>query len=87
VADRVDFYFRQRVTEAELDLAFELLEKADHNLASDLGVFGVIAGAIPTQHAPLPDLTLDLRRRLRLPWGVGAAGTSGMVAEAELGPG
>jgi len=60
VADRVDFFFRQRVTEAELDLAFELLEKADHNLASDLGVFGVIAGAIPTQHAPLADLTLDL---------------------------
>jgi hypothetical protein len=60
VADRVDFFFRQRVTEAELDLAFELLEKADHNLASDLSVFGVIAGAIPTQHAPLADLTLDL---------------------------
>jgi hypothetical protein len=60
VADRVDFFFRQRVTEAELDLAFELLEKADHNLASDLGVFGVIAGAIPLQHAPLPDLSLDL---------------------------
>jgi len=33
VASRVDFYFRQRVTEAELDLAFELLEQADHDLA------------------------------------------------------
>ena len=34
MADRVDFYFRQRVTEAELDLAFELLEQADRNLAA-----------------------------------------------------
>ena len=36
MADRVDFYFRQRVTEAELDLAFALLEKADRDLAADL---------------------------------------------------
>lgn len=28
MADRIDFYFRQRVTEAELDLALALLEKA-----------------------------------------------------------
>ena len=32
MADRVDFYFRQRVTEAELDLACELLEQADEVL-------------------------------------------------------
>jgi hypothetical protein len=36
MADRVDFYFRQRVTEAELDLALALLEKADRDLATDL---------------------------------------------------
>lgn len=60
MADRVDFYFRQRVTEAELDLAFELLEKADRNLAADIGLFGVVAGAVPTQHAPIADLTIDL---------------------------
>jgi hypothetical protein len=60
VADRVDFYFRQRVTEAELDLGFELLEKADRALASDIGVHGVVSGAVPSQHAPIADLTIDL---------------------------
>ena len=33
MADRTDFFFRQKVSEAELDLAFDLLEKADRNLA------------------------------------------------------
>lgn len=60
MADRTDFMFRQRVTEAELDLAFELLEKADRNLAADIGLFGVVSGAVPTPHAPVPDLSIDL---------------------------
>ena len=60
MSDRVDFYFRQRVTEAELDLGFELLERADRNLAADIGVYGIVSGGVPTQHAPIADLTLDL---------------------------
>ena len=60
MADRVDYFFRQRVTEAELDLGFELLERADRNLAADIGVYGVVGGAVPTQHAPIADLTVDL---------------------------
>ncbi|MGN6107483.1 MAG: hypothetical protein ACTHU0_20405 [Kofleriaceae bacterium] len=60
MADRLDYYFRQRVTEAELDLAFELLEKADRNLVADIGVFGVVRGAVATPHGPVPDLTIDL---------------------------
>ncbi len=60
MADRLDYFFRQKVTEAELDLGFELLEKADHNLAADIGVYGVVSGAVPTQHAPIADLTIDL---------------------------
>ena len=60
MADRTDFHFRQKVTEAELDLAFELLEKADRNLAADIGVYGIISGAEPTPHSPVPDLTIDL---------------------------
>ena len=60
MADRTDYFFRQKVTEAELDLAFELLEKADRNLAADLGVYGIISGAEPTPHSPVPDLTIDL---------------------------
>jgi hypothetical protein len=60
LADRVDYYFRQRVTEAELDLGFELLERADRNLVSDLGVRGIIGGAVPAPREPVADLTIDL---------------------------
>lgn len=60
MADRTDFHFRQRVTEAELDLAFDLLERADRNLATDIGVAGIISGAEPTPHEPVPDLSIDL---------------------------
>ena len=60
MADRTDFYFRQRVTEAELDLAFSQLENADRNLAADLGIHGVVSGAVPAPHAPVADLTIDL---------------------------
>jgi len=60
MADRVDFYFRQRVTEAELDLAFVLLEKADRDLAADLNIYGIVSGAVPAPHSPVPDLTVDL---------------------------
>jgi hypothetical protein len=60
MADRVDFYFRQRVTEAELDLACELLEQADRDLAADVGIYGIVTGAVATQHRPVPDLTVDL---------------------------
>lgn len=60
MASRLDYYFRQRVTEAELDLGFELLEKADQAFATDIGVFGIIDGMVPSEHAPVPDITLDL---------------------------
>jgi len=60
MADRVDFYFRQRVTEAELDLAFGLLEQADRDLAADIGIYGIVTGAVPTQHSPVPGLSVDL---------------------------
>jgi hypothetical protein len=60
MSDRVDYYFRQRVTEAELDLGFTELENADHNLAADLGFTGVLANAVVSQHAPVADLTVDV---------------------------
>lgn len=60
MADRLDFYFRQRVTEAELDLAFAQLELADRNLAADIGVYGVVSGAVPSPHSPVADLSIDL---------------------------
>lgn len=60
MASTLQYYFRQRVTEAELNLGFELLERADRNLASDLGIRGIISGAIPVPHDPVADLTIDL---------------------------
>jgi hypothetical protein len=60
MADRVDFHFRQRVTEAELDLGFQLLEEADRRLVTDLGFFGVVRGLVPSEHQPLADLSVDL---------------------------
>jgi len=60
MSNRLDFFFRQKVSEAELDLAFAQLEQADRNLASDLGVHGVISGAVPAPHSPVPNLTVDL---------------------------
>ena len=43
MSHRLDYYFRQRVSEAELDLGFSQLEQADRDLAADLGFTGVIA--------------------------------------------
>ncbi|RJS13750.1 hypothetical protein DRW03_35875 [Corallococcus sp. H22C18031201] len=60
MANTLQYFFRQRVTEAELNLGFALLEKADRNLASDLGVHGVISGAVPAPHSPVPNLSVDL---------------------------
>lgn len=62
MADRTDVYLRQRVTEAELDVALELLEKADRALAADVGIYGLISGTEPTPHAPVLDLTTDFFR-------------------------
>ena len=60
MSNRADFYFRQRVTEAELDLAFDQLEQADRTLASDIGVYGIISGAVPVPHTPVANLSIDL---------------------------
>lgn len=60
MADRCDFFFKQLVQENELDLAFDQLEQADHNLAADIGLFGIVSGAFPVPHEPVPNLTIDL---------------------------
>jgi hypothetical protein len=60
MSSRVNYYFRQGVTEAELDLGFELLEQADHSLASDVGIFGIIDGMRASERDGVPDLSVDL---------------------------
>src|SRR5687768_17584971 len=60
MSSRLNYYFRQGVTEAELDLGFALLEQADHNLASDVGIFGIIDGMRASERDGVPDLSVDL---------------------------
>ena len=60
MADRVDYYFREKVTADELNLGFELLEEADEKRTTDLGVVGVVTGMAVTPHAPVANLTVDL---------------------------
>jgi hypothetical protein len=60
MADRVDFFFKQQVQEDELNLPFSLLENADRNLATDLGLSGIVEGMQVTPHQPVADLTVDL---------------------------
>ncbi len=57
--DRLDYFFKQAVTEAELDLGFANSEQADRDIVADLGLTGIISGGIVTQHAPTADLTVD----------------------------
>ena len=57
---RKEFFFRQRVTDAELNSAFDDLEAMGRNLAADAGAFGVLANAVVSQHGPVADLTVDV---------------------------
>lgn len=60
MANRRDYFFRQKVTEAELDAGFEGLEAADRDLAVDLGFYGVVAGMVVSQKSGTPNLTVDV---------------------------
>ena len=46
MSDRKDFYFRQRVTQAELDAAFSAMEQADLRIVEDILGFGFLVGAV-----------------------------------------
>lgn len=59
MANRKDFFFKQLVTEAELDAAFDGLENADRNLAIDLNLVGIAYGLEVTQQA-VPNLTVQV---------------------------
>lgn len=57
MSDRVDFYFRQRVSEAELDQPFAYLENADRNWCLDGGNLGVLYG-LGVAQAGVPGLSV-----------------------------
>ena len=56
---RRDYYYRQLVTEAELDDGFGGLEDADRALMVDMGVFGVNVGGGVAQNGS-PNLTVNV---------------------------
>lgn len=58
--NRRDYFFRQLVTEDELDAGFEQAEQADRAFTTDFGMVGVADDLVVTQHSPTPDLTVDV---------------------------
>lgn len=60
MANRRDYYYRQKVTEAELDAGFDGLETAQRNIMGDHELHGIVEGLIVSQHAGTPDLTVDV---------------------------
>lgn len=61
MADRLDYFFRQKVTEAELDLGFADLEQADFDLTVDHGLIGIMENMGVSEKSGTPDLTVDIQ--------------------------
>lgn len=57
---RFDFFFRQKVTEGELDAAFDAVETFEFNSFLDAGLVGIQAQAVVTENAGTPNLTVDI---------------------------
>ena len=60
MAQRKDYFFRQKVTEQELDQGFDGLENADRQQMLDLGLIGVLQNGVVTEKSGTPDLTVDI---------------------------
>jgi hypothetical protein len=60
MSDRKQYYFRQKVTNAELNDGFADLETGDRHMISDADASGIYFGFGAAQHAPTPDLTIDV---------------------------
>lgn len=60
MAEMRNYFFRQKVTEAELDAGFDGLEDADKIFAVDFSQTGVIGSAMTVTEFATPNLTLDV---------------------------
>ena len=58
--NRLDFFFRQLLTEAELDEGFDKVEAADQKIMTDQLLSGIFIGGEVAEHFPTPDLTVDI---------------------------
>ena len=57
---RYDFFFKQKVTESELDSAFGSAETAINNVILDNGIIGITSGGAVSQNAGTANLTVDV---------------------------
>ena len=60
MSNRLDFYFEQLVTQADMDEAFDFAELADQRLQSDNGYVGIAQGIEVVEAFPTPNLTVDI---------------------------
>jgi hypothetical protein len=58
--DRRDFYFKQPVTEAELDGAFDAVEQAIWRIMTDQALVGIAQGMALAAATPTPNLTVTV---------------------------
>src|SRR5262245_15670898 len=57
--NRTNWYYRQVVTEAELDLAFDQVESAIQEVSTDLAIVGIKAGGDLVE-AFVPNMTVEI---------------------------
>lgn len=58
--DRRDFYFKQPVSEAELNGAFDAVEIALWRLITDWGLYGIASGMVGAQMTPTPAMAVSV---------------------------
>lgn len=60
MANLLDFYFEQLVTEGDMDTLQANLEFADRRIMADQGYEGIVQNFGVVEHNPTPDLTVDI---------------------------
>ena len=60
MADRRDYFFKQLVTESEMDQGFDGLEDADRSIVKETGIWGITA-ALVSENSPTADLTVNVQ--------------------------
>lgn len=58
--DLFDWFFKQPVTEGEMDEAFDNAQQADQDLMANQGLIGVMVNGDVAEHFAVPDLTVDI---------------------------
>lgn len=58
--DIFDWYFKQIVTQSQMDWAFDRVQDSVHAASLDNEFVGIVRGMDPQQHAPTPDKNIDI---------------------------